>query len=62
MREAVVLKVRRQAQHLRIKHYDTFRESPFALLLSQPRFGNGLGGVIIYQDKFLIPPHRFDDY
>jgi len=46
MRDVVVLKVRRQAQHLRLKHYATFREPPFALLLSQPRLGTGLGGVI----------------
>ena len=47
MRDVVVLKVRRQAQHLRLKHYATFREPPFALLLSQPRLGTGLGGVVM---------------
>ena len=45
MRDIVVLKVRRQAQHLRLKHYATFQKPPFALLLSQPRLGTGLGGV-----------------
>ena len=45
MRDAVGLKVRRPAQHLLHKHNATFREPPFALFLSQPRLGTGLGGV-----------------
>ena len=51
MCDVVVLKVRRQAQHLRLKHYATFRDQPFALLRSLPRLGTGLGGVVDISDE-----------
>ena len=55
MRDDVVLKVRRQAQHLRLKQYATFREPPFALLLSQPRLGWSWFFIILYFSKKKMP-------